>query len=104
LSVVRTEVDEEDRVTFESHNPATGELVGTYPEHDETLAARMGFTSISRSRKEGARVLTGGKIPAGPGNFYPPTVLIDFPPKAPTAKEEFFRRRPLFRPVLFDAA
>jgi excisionase family DNA binding protein len=30
-----TEVDEEDRMTFESHNPATGELVGTYPEHDE---------------------------------------------------------------------
>jgi acyl-CoA reductase-like NAD-dependent aldehyde dehydrogenase len=22
-------------MTFESHNPATGELVGTYPEHDE---------------------------------------------------------------------
>ena len=21
-------------MTFESHNPATGELVGTYPEHD----------------------------------------------------------------------
>jgi acyl-CoA reductase-like NAD-dependent aldehyde dehydrogenase len=40
--------------------------------------------------KEGARVLTGGKIPAGPGNFYPPTVLIDLPPKAPIAKEEFF--------------
>jgi acyl-CoA reductase-like NAD-dependent aldehyde dehydrogenase len=22
-------------MTFQSHNPATGELVGTYPEHDE---------------------------------------------------------------------
>ena len=22
-------------MTFQSHNPATGELIGTYPEHDE---------------------------------------------------------------------
>jgi acyl-CoA reductase-like NAD-dependent aldehyde dehydrogenase len=40
--------------------------------------------------KAGARVLTGGEIPAGPGNFYPPTVLIDLPPEAAIAKEEFF--------------
>jgi succinate-semialdehyde dehydrogenase/glutarate-semialdehyde dehydrogenase/succinate-semialdehyde dehydrogenase len=40
--------------------------------------------------KAGARVLTGGQIPAGPGNFYPPTVLIDLPPEAAIAKEEFF--------------
>jgi acyl-CoA reductase-like NAD-dependent aldehyde dehydrogenase len=40
--------------------------------------------------KAGARVLTGGEIPAGPGNFYPPTVLVDLPPDAPIAREEFF--------------
>jgi succinate-semialdehyde dehydrogenase/glutarate-semialdehyde dehydrogenase/succinate-semialdehyde dehydrogenase len=40
--------------------------------------------------KAGARVLTGGEIPSGPGNFYPPTVLIDLPPEAGIAKEEFF--------------
>jgi len=40
--------------------------------------------------KAGARVLTGGKIPDGPGNFYPPTVLINLPPEAAIAKEEFF--------------
>jgi acyl-CoA reductase-like NAD-dependent aldehyde dehydrogenase len=40
--------------------------------------------------KDGARVLTGGEIPDGPGNFYPPTVLIDLPPESPIAKEEFF--------------
>jgi acyl-CoA reductase-like NAD-dependent aldehyde dehydrogenase len=38
----------------------------------------------------GARLLAGGEIPAGPGNFYPPTVLIDLPPEAAIAKEEFF--------------
>jgi hypothetical protein len=26
-------------MTFESHNPATGELIGTYPEHDEAETA-----------------------------------------------------------------
>ena len=40
--------------------------------------------------KAGARILTGGEIPAGPGNFYPPTVLVGLPPEAPIAKEEFF--------------
>ena len=40
--------------------------------------------------KAGARILTGGEIPDGPGNFYPPTVLMDLPPEAAIAKEEFF--------------
>src|ERR1700692_2956106 len=43
-----------------------------------------------RAGKPGARVLTGGEIPDGPGNFYPPTVLIDLPREAPIAREEFF--------------
>jgi acyl-CoA reductase-like NAD-dependent aldehyde dehydrogenase len=40
--------------------------------------------------KAGARVLTGGEIPAGPGNFYPPTVLSGLPPEAAVLQEEFF--------------
>src|ERR1700682_2267004 len=32
----------------------------------------------------------GGEIPAGPGNLYPPTVLVGLPPEAAIAKEEFF--------------
>ncbi len=43
--------------------------------------------------KAGARVLTGGEIPAGPGNFYPPTVLVGLPPDAAIAQEEFFGPR-----------
>jgi hypothetical protein len=35
LSIARAHDDEEDRMTFQSHNPATGELIGTYPEHDK---------------------------------------------------------------------
>src|SRR6202162_6453945 len=40
--------------------------------------------------KAGARILTGGEIPAGPGNFYPATVLVGLAPDAAVAKEEFF--------------
>src|SRR3981189_2874171 len=40
--------------------------------------------------KAGARILTGGEIPAGPRNFHSPTVLVGLPPEAAVAKEEFF--------------
>jgi len=40
--------------------------------------------------KADACVLTGGEIPAGPGNFYPPTVLVGLRPEAAIAQEEFF--------------
>ena len=62
---------------------------------------KLGPLALSRARKNlhrqvldavkaGARILTGGEIPAGPGNFYPPTVLVGLPPEAAIAKEEFF--------------
>src|SRR5712675_1839866 len=62
---------------------------------------KLGPLALSRARtnlhrqvldavKAGARILTGGEIPAGPGNFYPPTVLVGLPPEAAIAKEEFF--------------
>jgi hypothetical protein len=35
LSIARAHDDEEDRMTFHSHNVATGEFIGTYPEHDK---------------------------------------------------------------------
>ncbi|SDF63135.1 NAD-dependent succinate-semialdehyde dehydrogenase [Klenkia brasiliensis] len=38
----------------------------------------------------GARVLTGGTRPQGPGFFYPPTVLVDVPVGAPALTEETF--------------
>jgi acyl-CoA reductase-like NAD-dependent aldehyde dehydrogenase len=45
---------------------------------------------VQEAAKAGARVLTGGTLPEGPGNFYPPTVLIGLPPDAAIAQEEFF--------------
>lgn len=39
---------------------------------------------------KGARLLTGGVAPEGPGYFYPPTVLTDVPRDARILKEEVF--------------
>lgn len=38
----------------------------------------------------GATALTGGKVPDGPGYFYPPTVLTDVPRRARIWREEIF--------------
>jgi succinate-semialdehyde dehydrogenase/glutarate-semialdehyde dehydrogenase len=39
---------------------------------------------------KGAKVLTGGSVPAGEGYFYPPTVLASVPANARILKEEVF--------------
>src|ERR1700742_3096891 len=39
---------------------------------------------------KGAKVLTGGKLPAGPGYFYPATVLTNVPDSAKMLNEEIF--------------
>ena len=56
--------------------------------------------------EKGAKVLTGGKpLSDRPGNFYPPTILTDFPPGTPADKEEFFGPVALlFRVSDIDAA
>jgi len=45
---------------------------------------------VAASLALGARALTGGSVPPGPGAYYPPTVLVDVPPGAPAATEELF--------------
>ena len=45
---------------------------------------------VERSVAMGAHLLTGGRAPAGAGNFYEPTVLEDLPPDSPAAREETF--------------
>src|SRR6516225_11686724 len=39
---------------------------------------------------KGAKILTGGKSPEGPGHFYPPTVLDNVPDGADMLREEIF--------------
>ncbi len=45
---------------------------------------------VAAALAAGAKVLTGGRTPDGPGYFYPPTVLAGLPHDAAVAREEFF--------------
>ncbi len=45
---------------------------------------------VTDSVSRGARLLLGGRIPDGPGAFYPPTVLSEVAPGMPAWQEELF--------------
>ena len=45
---------------------------------------------VQRTLALGARALTGGRLPDGPGYFYPATVLVDVTADAPVLSEEIF--------------
>jgi succinate-semialdehyde dehydrogenase / glutarate-semialdehyde dehydrogenase len=45
---------------------------------------------VRASIDKGARCLLGGKVPEGPGAYYPPTVLTDVRPGMPAHDEELF--------------
>lgn len=45
---------------------------------------------VERSVAKGARLLVGGERPAGPGAYYPPTVLSDVSPGMPAYDDEIF--------------
>ncbi len=47
-------------------------------------------SQVTRSIRRGARRVLGGQVPAGPGAFYPPTLLTDVAPGMPATEEELF--------------
>ena len=56
---------------------------------------------IAQSVAAGARLVTGGKIPEGPGTFFPPTILdCSAAPAAPCVTEELFG--PVLSVVTFE--
>ncbi|MDZ7966499.1 MAG: NAD-dependent succinate-semialdehyde dehydrogenase [Nostoc sp. DedSLP03] len=61
---------------------------------------------VQRAISSGGKVITGGHpFSDRPGNFYPPTIIIDIPTDTPIAKEEFFGPVALlFRVPDIDAA
>jgi succinate-semialdehyde dehydrogenase/glutarate-semialdehyde dehydrogenase len=59
---------------------------------------------VTVSVDRGARRLLGGSIPAGPGAFYPPTVLTDVRPGMPAYDEELFGPVAAIIPVRDEAA
>jgi succinate-semialdehyde dehydrogenase/glutarate-semialdehyde dehydrogenase len=61
--------------------------IGPLARHD--LRATL-HRQVQASVAQGARCVLGGKIPDGPGAFYPPTVLSDVRPGMPAYEEELF--------------
>lgn len=59
---------------------------------------------VVASRRRGARLLLGGKLPRGAGFYYPPTVLTDVAPGAPAHDEELFGPVAAIIPVPDEAA
>lgn len=64
-----------------------GVVVG--PLIDDAAVAKV-TDLVADARARGARVLTGGEPVAGPGNFYPATVLVDVPDEARICHTEVF--------------
>jgi len=59
------------------------------PLIDEAARTRV-HGLVADAVDKGAKVLLGGEIPAGPGSFYPPTLLVDVPPDAALLHREIF--------------
>jgi succinate-semialdehyde dehydrogenase/glutarate-semialdehyde dehydrogenase len=64
-----------------------GSQLGPLARHD--LRDQL-HQQVETSVQRGARVLLGGKVPHGPGAYYPPTVLADVRPGMPAYDEEMF--------------
>lgn len=59
---------------------------------------------VEQSVQRGARCLLGGRVPDGPGAFYPPTVLTDVAKGMPAYEEELFGPVAAVIPVKDEAA
>ena len=59
------------------------------PMAREDLRAEL-HRQVQRSVRAGARLVLGGRLPRGPGWYYPPTILADITPAMPAFKEELF--------------
>ena len=58
---------------------------------------------VEKSIAKGAKCLLGGKIPEGPGAFYPPTVLTGIKKGMPAYEEELFGPEAAIIPVKDEA-
>jgi len=72
------------RVGFGRENgPTMGPLI-------DSRARERVHALVQDAIAAGAQLLCGGEIPAGPGFFYPPTILRDVRPEMRVAREEIF--------------
>lgn len=73
-------------ITFgDPSDPQTG--IGPLARHDLRDALHE---QVRTSVEQGARCVLGGEVPAGPGAFYPPTLLTDVEEGTPAYSEELF--------------
>ncbi|MFI5852586.1 NAD-dependent succinate-semialdehyde dehydrogenase [Streptomyces parvulus] len=69
--------------------PGTRDGVDVGPLVDAAGRAKV-EELVADAVRRGARVLTGGRTPGGPGCFYPPTVLTDVSPDSALMSTEIF--------------
>jgi len=69
--------------------PGTDEKTQVGPLVNEDTVAKVD-TLVKGALDDGATAVTGGTRPAGPGFYYPPTVLTGVPGDAPILREEIF--------------
>ncbi|MCU0792406.1 MAG: aldehyde dehydrogenase family protein [Opitutaceae bacterium] len=67
----------------------------TAPENQLGPLARLDLraelhSQVTRSVRRGAKLVMGGRLPPGPGAYYPPTLLADVRPGMPAVDEELF--------------
>ena len=72
-------------------------VVGDPRDHDTDLGPLISqahrakvAAMVDRAPGQGARIVTGGKTPAGPGAFYPPTLLADVTEDSEAYRDEIF--------------
>lgn len=86
---------------------AEAQVVGHGLDPDTTVGPMINAAQRNRvagivkdSIESGAKLVTGGSTPDGPGFFYTPTVMTDVPPGAPALTEEIFG--PVMPVIPFD--
>lgn len=94
LIVVESVLEEFERLVFEKtaqyHMGDPHEASTNFgPMAREDLRAQL-HQQVEMALSEGAELVMGGKIPEGPGFFYPPTVLRNVTPAMTPFKEELF--------------
>ncbi len=74
---------------FASSDPADDTSFQLAPLARADLRETLHY-QVARSTKSGAECLLGGRIPSGPGFYYPATLLADVAPGQPAFDEELF--------------
>ncbi|QWF82364.1 NAD-dependent succinate-semialdehyde dehydrogenase [Amycolatopsis sp. CA-230715] len=78
-----------ERMSAQPMGRGTEDGVVVGPLIDEAAVEKVS-SLVSDAVDRGAKVLTGGSVVDGPGNFYPATVLTDVPVDSKIASEEIF--------------